>query len=160
MAARPSTNFLKFHVAVRLKDSIVVMNESASQTIWIYNLRTEQWRKYRINQGEYIPVNIHGHQDGVEIGRAIYIFGGYDVTMSVWKQQKSKLWKLTRCTQDSFDWNIIQIKDCTKTPSPRINHSTWDYDDENVDVWWLWCIASWLPQLSWRFFKRKEYNFS
>ena len=39
------------------------------------------------------------------------------------------LWKLTRNTDGSFDWNIISMEN-HETPSPRHHHCGWEYGDK------------------------------
>ena len=120
--ARPSEKFMEFHVAVRWKDSILVLSEleSEKRIIWIYNLWTEQWRKYELPRGKCLPVVQHHH--GVEIASDIYMFGGL--------YYSDMLWKLARSTDDSFVWNTIEFKDCTKTPSLREGHNVWEYKEK------------------------------
>ena len=118
----PSKRFMDWFVAVHWKDSIVVLNARKRCIIWIYNLWTEQWRKYELPPAKYLPVN--DHQCGVEIKSDIYMFGGFS--------HASMLWKLARSADDSFAWNRIEFKGCKKTPSLRKGHSVWEY---NENMW-------------------------
>ena len=117
---KPSKSFMRHHVAIRWKDCIVVLSEANKRAIRLYNLWTQQWRKYDLPHGQRLPVC--DNQRGVEIGSDIYIFDGYDVT--------NRLWKLTRSTKGSFSWNTVQIEDHTKTPSKRAWYSMWKYDEK------------------------------
>ena len=120
--AMPSEKFMRFHVAIRWKDSIVLLNESEKEKhiIWMYNLWTEQWRKYELPRGKCLPKTYH-HR-GVEIASDIYMFGGFSYS--------DMLWKLARNTDDSFVWNTIEFKDCAKTPSLRTGHAVWEYKEK------------------------------
>ena len=118
--ARPSKRFMDWFVAVRWKDSIVVLKESEIRIIWIYNLWTEQWRKHELPKEKYLPVD--NDQRGVEIKSDIYMFGGFS--------HDNMLWKLARNADDSFAWNTIEFKGCRKTPSLRKGHSVWEYNEK------------------------------
>ena len=109
-------------MAVCWKDSIVVLSElkSKRRSIWIYNLWTEQWRKHKLLQGKCLPMIYH-HRE-IEIASDIYMFGGFSYS--------DMFWKLARSTDDSFAWNTIEFKDCTKTPSPRNGHNVWEYKEK------------------------------
>ena len=120
--ARPSEQFMRYHVAVRWKDSILVLSELGNKKhiIWMYNLWTEQWRKYKLPQGKCLPTIYH--QRGVEIASDIYMFSGCSYS--------DMLWKLASSTDDSFVWNTIEFKDCAKTPSLRTGCNVWEYKEK------------------------------
>ena len=131
----PRNYCLRKHIAVRVRDSVLVLSKysyyqnarkSESVTIctpvtevvlWIYDLWTEEWRKYAIpNQWELPDIN---GQTGVVIGTDAFYFGSHF--------QKCTLWKLIRNAQGSFVWNKIDTKDKTKVPSPRDDHCAWEH---------------------------------
>ena len=107
------------HVAVRWKDSIVVLSDYKRHNIYMYNLWTECWKKYASRKDQHLPIE-YG-QRGVEIGSDIYMFGGFD--------KLNVLWKLTRSKTNSFAWSILYIKR-KKRPSSRRHHSVWEYDEK------------------------------
>ena len=113
----PSNEFMRSHVAVRWKDSIVVLS-TKRRRIWIYNLWTEQWKKHQLSRGKWLPVD--EDQRGVEIQSDIYMFGGFSYP----------LWKLAMHKGESVAWNKIEIKFYSKTPSQREGHSVWKHNDK------------------------------
>ena len=115
----PSKYCLRDHVAIRLMDCIVVVSSNV-QEIWSYNLWTETWRKCTASKEEQIPSP--KDQCGVVIQSEIYFFGGYN-----WHHM---LWKLTKSSDGSFEWNIIDTGDITKIPSPRDGHCGWQYENK------------------------------
>ena len=52
--------------------------------------------------------------------------------------KNNELWKLTRNTNGSFEWNRVLEKHKKKTPSPRIGHSGWEYDGK---LWIFGCLG-------------------
>ena len=136
IVSKPAAYHLNNHLAVRLKDCILVLSKSAhiqnqclstsfifsfKYTIWLYNLWTEQWRKYAFPKQKEPPEALLG-QTGVAIGNDIYYFGG--------NNHKNMLRKLTRNVQGSFVWSIIHTEDQTKVPSPRLHHCAWEHDNK------------------------------
>ena len=115
--SKPSRGFMESHVAVRWKDSMVVLSDHNRRRVWLYNLWTEQWQKYSLQKGQYLP--IEDGQCGVEIGSDIYMFRGF-----------GQLWKLMRITDDLFAYDTIPTKDPTKTPSPREAYSAWQHGEK------------------------------
>ena len=118
------TPLLQNHMAVRMKDCIVVfssrLGDNFAHEHWIYNLWTETWRKCPINtHGEALP----GIQYlcGVTIGPVVYMFGGGYVT--------SDLWEVSQSTDGPFDWNKLCMQK-QKMPSPRCHHTGWLYADK------------------------------
>ena len=114
---KPSRGFIEHHVAVRWRDSIVVLSDQNKRRIWLYNLWTERWQKCSLQKGQYLPIEYS--QRGVEIGSDIYMFRPFD-----------QLWKLMRSTNDLFACNTIPTKDPTKTPSPRKGYSVWQHGEK------------------------------
>ena len=130
----PSEKWLKHHLAVRMKDCIIVLDNCVideEYVIWVYNLWTEQWRKYktRVPQGKRVPYLTH--YSAVAIEADIFIFEGYklrNVKHRMWDVQ----WRLTKRTDGSFTWSTSHIQDITKTPSPRSGQRAWEYEQK---VW-------------------------
>ena len=113
----PSRQCLQHHMAVRMEDCILVIS-SQMHEIWSYNLWTEQWWQCEIPRGKTYPETILN--SGVAIESEIYVFGGTDFS--------NTFWKLTRNTNNSFEWNPIHAEDCPKVPSPRLDQSSWAYE--------------------------------
>lgn len=117
----PSRAFMESHVAVCWNDNIVVLSSYNSRKIWMYNLWIEQWWKFTSSPGKRFPI-VTG-QRGVQIKSEIYMFGGVFAD--------KVLWKLMRKTKnDPFEWSTIQIEDCTKSPSLRVGHCAWEFDQK------------------------------
>ena len=102
--------YVKKHIAVTLDHYIVVMGGIDSETgqvnahsVWLYNLFLEQWQKYEIPKKKQAPDNLI-RACGVVIGKDIITFGGETRTQET---KSNELWKLTRNTNDSFEWNRI-----------------------------------------------------
>ena len=125
----PYRKCLQNHVAVRLNDHIVVMclklfsehyvrtANKYIQVIWMYNLWTEQWKKYSIPTEEEPPPS---ECCAVALASDIYIFGG--VERSRRQGYMTTLWKLT-----DTELCTIQVQSGTKTPSPRAGHCGWEH---------------------------------
>ena len=116
MANDTEPSDLQEHVAVRLKDCIVVLTEDG---IWTYSLWTEKWRTYNIRHtGSSLPTT--SHHCGVAFRSDAYMYGGFDFT--------NMLWKLTRKPNGSFGWSTINMgKDPKRVPSPRTGHCGWEH---------------------------------
>ena len=132
----PTENCLEAHVAIRLKDCVLVLSKTSYHgnslshsrfcyAIWMYSLWTEQWRENTISKQKELP-EVNG-QTGMEIGNYVYIFGGINSGMDV-------LWKLIRNANSSFVFGVINAEDQRKVPSPRIYHCAW----EHAEKMWIW----------------------
>ena len=122
----PSHQCLRNHVAVRLKDSTVVVsstvNESEAekvQEVSTYNLWTEEWRKCTIPWWKEFPVY---RAYAIAIETDIYVFGG--------SYSEYILWKLTRRTDGSFAWKMFNSYERSKVPSPRSSRSGWEHGNK------------------------------
>ena len=120
-------------IAVCLEDCIWVLCKTtcfqvSDYTISICNLWTEQWRQYAIPKQQELP-EVEG-PTGVVIGTDVYLFGSH---------YNSKLWKLTRNRNASFEWSKIHIADQTKVPSPRTDHCAWEHGGE------MWVFGGYGP---------------
>ena len=117
------------HAAVRLEHCILVFGGMSRQqrtlslrVIWMYNLFTEQWRKYDIVDGQTCPPATF-YASATVIGSEIYMFGGKYVNYG---PETNVLWKLSR-TQGQFTWMQIKAKSDRESPSCRFAHSGWEY---------------------------------
>ena len=119
------------HIAVRINSCIVVTggvhvanhHEVISHhVIWTYNVYTEKWRKHQIHD-KNIPPPLEG-ACAAAIGTDIYMFGGEMYCVGILKT--NELWKLS-ISQGCFKWKKIDFQDDAKLPSPRTNHSGWEY---------------------------------
>ena len=125
------------HVAVCVDHTIVVFGGTSEiggdiydknyyrdyqqrHTIWIYNLYTEQWRRYWIPKWKPAPKN-SASACGVALEEDIYTFFRP-------RNDRNELWKLTRSTYGCFVWTKILIAEKHKKPSPRERFSGWEYD--------------------------------
>ena len=117
---QPSKQCLQEHVAVRLKDCIVLAAAYTTRgleklnvaEIWIYNLWTDQWKAHTTQ--EKLP-STYGCC-AVPVEADAYIFGGFHT-----------LWKLTWIKADSFELTAHQTEDCTKIASPRLFPCGWEH---------------------------------
>ena len=91
--------------------------------IWLYNPYTERWRKYKIPCGQIAPSS-RRKSCAVAIGAEIYIFGGMVFEL---KDYTNELWKLTRTATGCFRWSVIEFQQDAKLPSPRTEHSGFEY---------------------------------
>ena len=125
---------IRNHAAVQINHTIVVFggthelddyddtvdyfihNYHRRHTIWIYNLYTEKWRRYRIPKWKKTPKWLKLEACGVAIEEDIYVFS------------PNEFWRLTRNTFGCFSWTEILIDENHKKPSPRMKVSGWEYD--------------------------------
>ena len=151
------------HMAVRLDHCILVFGgkwenyEALSlRVICMYNLYTEQWRKYKMADTEQAPPARY-HASATLVGSDIYLFGGRELpernnTNALWKltigyhqvtssslrpstsigeserlPSGGRQWKLTRTPHNGFVWSEIKHLDNAKSPSPRDSHSAWEH---------------------------------
>ena len=131
------------HVAVRLDHYIVVLGGSwlrddvkeplPLNVIWMYNLYTEQWIKHRIPVIKMVPPPTD-QGCAAMIDSDIYMFGG---NISKLKTQTNALCKLSRTLNACFEWSKIEVLSKAKSPSPRSQHSGWEYDGK------LWTFGGW-----------------
>ena len=130
----PCTECLNNHVAVRMKDCIVVVSSSSNfHEIWKYNLWMERWQYCSITKPTQLP-STKG-QYGVAIGSVIYLLSSGissegDLSRNRLRQCKSMLCKLTETGDNSFEWNTIDIENRTKMPSPRYGYCCWKHGNK------------------------------
>ena len=111
-------------MVVRLQDSILVFGgmlryrEATPRNIWVYNLYTEQWRKYATDESKRAPP-AKGLTCGIAIEQDIYV-----VTWEPENNTHATLWKLTRNRKGYFSWSDIVVE---RLPSFRSNGGAWEY---------------------------------
>ena len=138
------------HVAVRMAHCILVFGgigwnwkAHSLNNIWMYNIYTEGWEKHVTKEnGKPLPPGKDSFC-AVTIKESVYVFGG-KVTSDIVEERKitNDLWKLTRTTQQCFEWNKSKDQCKKKTPSPRIYHCGWQYAGQ------LWMFGGFGPSLS------------
>ena len=117
------------HVAVRLKHYVLVFGGKSTveedarykdimRCIWSYNLYTEQWKMYIIQEPNSVPPVAKFGASAVAIGTDVYMFGS---------NVSNNVWRLTINEKRCFTWTKIPKKAKSKTPSPREGHSAWEY---------------------------------
>ena len=131
MEVESKTQQIRCNFAVRLGHYILVIGghclkdrESSCHEIWMFNLYTEQWAKCIMQECESVPRIVTG-ACVVAIRGDVYMFGGVRNTDFMTDNQ---LWKLTRTDQDHFAWHEVSTSDKPKVPSPRADHSGWEYN--------------------------------
>ena len=122
------------HVAATFKNFIIVFGGDSCDVIWIYNIYTDQWRKQVLPDKQLCPPDTSNFC-AVTIRDEIYMFGG-----DVYCSYTNALWKLTITPREPFIWSNISAKSQEKTPSPRENHSGWEYAGK---LWTFGGIGEW-----------------
>ena len=143
-ANSPQKIFL--HVAVPLGEYILVFGgrfgnfrkhiSVSHHIIWMYNLYTEQWRKYIIPEKELCPPDTAG-SSAVAITEDVFLFGGYNISQETFSNE---LWELSKSSKGSFTWSKVTTENI-KVPSPRNDHSGWTYSGK------LWIFGGFGPSL-------------
>ena len=121
------------HVAVRLLHYILIFGglgfedeQLSLHKIWMFNMYTEQWRKYVVPSEKSVPSPTTCASATV-IRSDIYMFGGEHTRTQM---HTNELWKLIRTPQGCFSWNQIEFQSKTKTPSPRAGHIEWEHAEK------------------------------
>ena len=94
-----------------------------ADVIWMYNLYTEQWKKYMIPIKERVPHARRATHAQV-IKSVVYMFGGCKTSC---KDSTNALWTLTSISDGRFVWDEIVTASNTDAPSPRCFHTGWEY---------------------------------
>ena len=119
------------HSAVRLNNYVVMIGGRGSdgallspREIWVYNLYTEEWRKYVITRQSQAPDPFESAVVAV-IDGTIYTFGGYDKV-----GVRNALWNLSRtnCKRGYLKWSFIEPRCKEESPSPRYGHTGWEFN--------------------------------
>ena len=123
------------HVAVLLNNDIIVIGgfscddrmypQVPTDVIWMYNIYTDQWKKYQIPGKKNAPPAL-SLACAIAIGTHIQMFGGYLCDSG---NATNDMWKLTRSPQGRFAWSKIEFQHDAKLPSPRHGHSGWKYNN-------------------------------
>ena len=97
------------HCAVYLDNCIIIFGGKvtsslsvSTRVIWSYNLYTEEWGKYVIQETEDVPESLF-NAIAVAIIGTIYTFGGFNTKYST----RNKLWTLRRTKRGHFTWSYI-----------------------------------------------------
>ena len=116
------------HCAARLDNFIIVTGGKfaalalPTRKIWTYNLYTDKWEKHVIHKKREAPRSLHCAV-AVAIESTIYTFGGMCTHEHIYMNE---LWTLNRTETGDFTWTFIK---CDKeSPSPRDQHTGWEYD--------------------------------
>ena len=123
------------HVSVHFEHYILVFSgrdlnhQSCSHhTIWMHNLYTKEWRACELSKSEIAPPPTAG-ACAVRVGEAVYMFGGIRLNKAPGlSAYYNDVWQLGRSQDGLFFWCKIKIIDSAKMPSPRVDHSGWEYD--------------------------------
>ena len=93
------------HVAVRLNNDIVVVGgldrdcrPVSTHVIWMYNVYTDQWRKYCVPGRKSTPPALAGACASV-IDTVIYVFGGRSIKLM---RRTNEIWKTYQITTRIF----------------------------------------------------------
>ena len=117
------------HVAVHLADHILViggkweLEPEFQREIWKYNLYTGKWKRYVISQNEDMPPPLES-ACAAALGSDVLLFGGFDYSKY---STSNSMWKLNTSCEGCFVWNKINTKQFSTNPSPREEHSGWEY---------------------------------
>ena len=117
------------HCAVYLDHCIIIFggccsrrNEPIStRVIWSYNLYTEEWREYVIQETLDAPEPFMHATAVTMMEPYIYTFGGVN------KNYFNDLWTLTKAKREGFTWSYVKSQCKEQSPSPRARHTGWEY---------------------------------
>ncbi|XP_015608801.1 uncharacterized protein LOC107274303 isoform X2 [Cephus cinctus] len=143
---------LQEHSAVAYKDSLYVFggelgfSAGIETPLWVYNVKTNTWRKIRAQRGCAVPRGRRGHTALVHRGQML-IYGGYQDL----RGSSPELWAFHFETES---WHLLSSSECG--PAARHKHSAVLHEDamyiyggmtdlqERSDCWrWDVNIASW-----------------
>ena len=113
------------NVAVQMNSNIFVFGgrredgkHLSFHEIWVYN---EQWTKHVIPANTTAPPQTT-YACAVAVEPDIYMFGGVHI-----HYYTNDLWKLSITSERSFNWSKIRFQSDMQLPSPRYQHSGWEY---------------------------------
>ena len=116
------------HCAVRQENCVIIfggipmsLHTPSTLGIWVYNLYTEEWRRYVMWSRRNTP-NPFSCAVAVTIGETIYTFGGQN---AITGKKMNELWILNRTKIGGFTWSYIKPQCKEQTPSPRMGHTGW-----------------------------------
>ena len=104
-------------ICLKTPENYIRVANKYIQVVWMYNLWTEQWKKYSIPTREEPPTP---QCCAVALASDIYIFGGGERSRR--HGDKTTLWKLT-----DTELCTVKVQRGTKTPSPRVGHCGWEH---------------------------------
>ena len=87
-------------------------------------MNTEQWKKHAIPGWRKAPDVIRG-ACAVMIESVMHLFGGRQDSLG--QSSMNAVWKLNRTVDGCFVWSEIVTSDNLRAPSPRHNHTAWEY---------------------------------
>ena len=99
------------------------MEKDPLRLIWLRNLYTERWRKYKVPCGQIAPSS-RKQSCAVVIGAEIYLFAGRVFELGC---STNDLWKLTRTENECFRWREVAFQQDARLPCPRRDHSGFEY---------------------------------
>ena len=117
------------HCAVYLDNCIIIFGGYCSRrnkpistrVIWSYNLYTEEWKEYVIQETVDAPEPfVRAVADTID--GTIYTFGGVN------KKYLNDLWTLKKTKRECFIWSYIKPQCKEQSPSPRTGHTGWEYN--------------------------------
>ena len=117
------------NAAVQMNSSIFVFGGQRTiskniplQKIWAFNAYTEHWKQHVISADLTAPPETV-YACAVAIEPDIYMFGGVHS-----HKVQNGLWKLSITSEtERFDWSKTKFQRHVKLPSPRYQHSGWEY---------------------------------
>ena len=116
------------HVAIHMDNYILVLGGSVTSlhVIFMYNIYTEQWRKYVIPEEKPAPPATSNFA-GAVIANECYLFGGLVQNQGgAATKFVNALWKLTKKTSGYYSWKKIQFLIKMLPPAPRYSHNGWE----------------------------------
>ena len=121
------------HVSVCVENHLIVFGGLGENyeipplhNIWMYNVQTEQWGKHVIPDEKLAPPGTSS-ACAVAIAGDIYMFGGLVLADD---NLTNAVWKLTRTSQQCFEWRKGMERNKNEMPSPRHYHTGWEYTGE------------------------------
>ena len=128
------------HVAVHVDHNIMVFGGArirdgdwrvyvpvSMRIIWMYNMYTENWRKYMTSSNQNAPPALID-TCAAKVGTDVFMFGGNRVIPDFEVPDIiNDLWRLKKSPGGCFVWSQIKPNINCKVPSPRTDHSGWEY---------------------------------
>ena len=131
MSGASNTEITMISKAVRFHHCILLFGSQCCKTpkvnvIFVYNIYTEQWRKYLIPSNGKAPTLLWQGMCLQLINETIYMFGGLSKDRKVFNKQLSELTNKTGC----YVWNEVSSNSADNAPPPRCMHQTWEYSNK------------------------------
>ena len=111
--------------------------------IWIYNINSKKWKKHTIGGVRPQPTF---SASATIVGSDVYMFGGMMISHGDETLERSnELWKLSRTGNSTFSWSMVTIRSETNNASPRLDHSSWEWNNKLYVFGGFGCVADqWL----------------